>query len=173
MIAIDTNLLVYSHIRQSPWYARASQLIADIAASGAQWAIPAHCLTEFFSIATHRRIFKPPSTPNEAVTQIDAWLSSPTVTVLGENAATWAIQRDLVLAAKLVGPAIHDARIAAVCIQHDVAELWTSDRDFNRFPQLRTRNPLVDPLPKRANEPRARYRVERRGRPAVRPITTR
>jgi len=44
---------------------------------------------------------------------------------------------------KLAGPMIHDARIAAICLQHQVSELWTVDRDFSRFPSLKTRNPLV------------------------------
>ncbi len=38
---------------------------------------------------------------------------------------------------------IHDARIAAICIQNSVAALWTADRDFSRFASLKTRNPLV------------------------------
>jgi toxin-antitoxin system PIN domain toxin len=173
MIAIDTNLLVYAHIPQSPWNARVHSLLGDLIASGARWAIPVHCLTEFFSIVTNTRIYKPGTSAKDALAQVDEWLAAPAVAVLGEDAATWAIQRDLVLANKIVGPKVHDARIAAVCIQHDVAELWTSDRDFGRFPQLRTRNPLVDPLPTRAGESRARYRVERRGRPPVRTVTTR
>jgi len=44
---------------------------------------------------------------------------------------------------KVAGPRIHDARIAAVCLAHGVTELWTADRDFSRFPALRTRNPCV------------------------------
>jgi predicted nucleic acid-binding protein len=39
--------------------------------------------------------------------------------------------------------AIHDARIAAICLQHGVSELWTADRDFSRFPKVKVRNPLV------------------------------
>ena len=42
-----------------------------------------------------------------------------------------------------VRPAFHDARIAAICLSHGVRELWTADRDFGRFPDLRVRNPLV------------------------------
>jgi len=38
---------------------------------------------------------------------------------------------------------VHDARNAALCLQHGVTELWSADRDFSRFPSLRTRNPLV------------------------------
>jgi predicted nucleic acid-binding protein len=42
------------------------------------------------------------------------------------------------------GAQVHDARIAALCLHHGVTELWTADRDFGRFPELRTRNPLID-----------------------------
>ena len=34
-------------------------------------------------------------------------------------------------------------RIAAICLSNGVSELWTADRDFSRFPALRTRNPAL------------------------------
>ena len=33
--------------------------------------------------------------------------------------------------------------IAAICLSHGVSELWTADRDFSRFPDLRVCNPLI------------------------------
>ena len=39
--------------------------------------------------------------------------------------------------------AIHDARIAALCLHHGVTQLWSADRDFTRFPALAVRNPLL------------------------------
>jgi predicted nucleic acid-binding protein len=38
---------------------------------------------------------------------------------------------------------VHDARIAALCVQHGVRELYSADRDFSRFPQIAVRNPLI------------------------------
>ena len=52
-------------------------------------------------------------------------------------------------ASGVTGPKIHDARIAALCLDHGVDELWTSDRDFSRFRALRVRNPLVNPRARR------------------------
>jgi len=46
---------------------------------------------------------------------------------------------------RATGGAMHDARIAAICLDHGVTELLTADRDFSRFPGLRVRNPLVTP----------------------------
>jgi hypothetical protein len=48
-----------------------------------------------------------------------------------------------VTAGNIIGGRIHDARVAALCLYHGVRELWTADRDFSMFPQLKTHNPLV------------------------------
>lgn len=52
---------------------------------------------------------------------------------------------ELITAGRVTGPKIHDARIAASCLDHGIDELWSTDRDFSRFPTLRVRNPLVNP----------------------------
>jgi predicted nucleic acid-binding protein len=49
----------------------------------------------------------------------------------------------LALPAMARAGAIRDARIAAICLSHGVAELWSADRDFSRFPALAVRNPLI------------------------------
>ena len=70
-------------------------------------------------------------------------MSAPHLHLLSESPGYFEKLRNLALAAKLSGPRIHDARIAALCLHHGVRELWTADRDFSIFPQLKTRNPLV------------------------------
>ena len=50
----------------------------------------------------------------------------------------------MIIAERIAGGQIHDARIAALCQLHGIEELWTADRDFSRFPDLRVRNPLID-----------------------------
>jgi predicted nucleic acid-binding protein len=44
---------------------------------------------------------------------------------------------------RIAGAQVHDARVAALCQQHGVRELWSADRDFSRFAGLTTVNPLV------------------------------
>lgn len=143
MIALDTNLLVYAHREDSPFHEAAVRQVAECAESRAPWAIPWPCLHEFFAIVTHARIYNPPSTAAQAMAQIDAWLESPSLVLLAETDAHWAGLRELLVKAKVAGPAVHDARIAALCLQHGVRELWTADRDFGRYPKLRVRNPLA------------------------------
>lgn len=143
MIAADTNLLVYAHRKDNPFHAAARSAVASLAEGRASWAIPWPCLHEFYSVVTHPRIYSPPSTPAEAVTQIDYWLESPRLLLLSENGEHWTQLRGLIGKARPQGPMVHDARIAALCLCHGVRELWSADRDFSRFPDLRVRNPLV------------------------------
>ena len=49
------------------------------------------CLHEFYSVATHSRIYDPPSSPAEAISQIAAWLESPSVTPLSEGETYWPV----------------------------------------------------------------------------------
>jgi predicted nucleic acid-binding protein len=121
-----------------------------------------HCLVEFYAKVTHPRVYKPASTTAQALEQVEIWFESPSLQVLTESAQTWSVTRDLLAAAQIAGDPAYDARIAAVCLQHGVTELWTTDRDYLRFPALRVRNPLIDIQPTRAGERPATYGVPRR-----------
>ena len=75
---------------------------------------------------------------------MDAWLESPRAVLLAESGTHWATLRAALEAGRISGPQVHDARIAALCIDHGIDELWTADRDFSRFPGVRVRNPLIE-----------------------------
>ena len=55
--------------------------------------------------------------------------------------------RALLRNGRIAGPRVHDARIAALCIEHGARELWSADRDFNRFSGLTVINPLMKERP--------------------------
>jgi uncharacterized protein len=142
VIAVDTNILVYAHRRDSPFHDAAARRLTDLAEGTSPWAIPWPCIHEFFSVATHPRIYDPPTTTGLACAQISAWLESPSLVLISEGSTHWPTLRTLVDAGQVTGPLVHDARIAALCLAHGVTELWTLNRDFSRFPALETRNPL-------------------------------
>jgi toxin-antitoxin system PIN domain toxin len=143
MIALDTNILIALHRSDAPGHAVATQAYHDAGGDHAPWALPWPCVHEFIGIATHARIFAPPSTLAQAVEVIARWQTRPAVHFLHEDETYWSELTRLLAGAGITGPRIHDARIAALCLHHGVRELWTADRDFSRFPRLRTRNPLV------------------------------
>lgn len=143
MIALDTNLLVYAHREEASLHQAAFEAVRGLAEGRAPWAIPWPCLHEFLAIVTHSRIFAPATPLARALDQVAAWLASPTLVVLSESAGYWQRLRQVVTKGRVTGAQVHDARVAALCLHHGVAELWSADRDFSRFPALRTRNPLV------------------------------
>ncbi len=143
MIAVDTNLLVYAHREDSSWHDAAYACIAELAEGQAPWAIPWPCIHEFLAIVTHARIYAPPTPLELAVEQVEAWMESPGLVLLSESEDYWQELRDVLRSGRVSGPQVHDARVAALCGQHGVRELWTADRDFGRFRELTVRNPLV------------------------------
>jgi hypothetical protein len=143
MIAVDSNVLVYAHREDSPWSERAYACLGQLAEGRTPWAIPWPCVHEFLAIVTHSRIYNPPTPLDTALDQVDAWMESPSLVLLSESESYWKEARNILEVGRVTGPQVHDARVAALCRQHGVTELWTADRDFGRFPGITVRNPLV------------------------------
>jgi toxin-antitoxin system PIN domain toxin len=145
MIAVDTNILVYAHREDSSFHDAASRVVRQLAEGRAAWGIPWTCIHEFLAIVTHPRLYLPPTPLPAAVDQVEAWLESPSLALLGETLDHWPALKPLLLQGRIQGAQVHDARVAAIAIAHGVRELWTADRDFSRFDALTVKNPLVRP----------------------------
>ena len=143
MIAVDTNLLVYAHRRESRIGDAAYALMVELAEGDRAWAIPWPCCYEFLSVVTNRRIWRDEATtPDRAWRQFEAWTASPSNRMIGETEDITDTLQRFVRRAHVVGGVVHDARIAALCVAHGVEALLTRDRDYSLFPELRTRNPF-------------------------------
>jgi predicted nucleic acid-binding protein len=136
VIAVNSNLLIYSHREDSKFHTAARGLIDSLRHQPAPWAIPWPCVHEYIGVVTHPNICRPPSSLDQSLAAVDAWLAGGNVHLLSESPGYFEKLRDLARAAKISGPHIHDARIAALCLHHGVSESWTADRDFCAFPRL-------------------------------------
>jgi toxin-antitoxin system PIN domain toxin len=144
MIAVDTNVLVYAHRREASEHAEALRLLRAMAAGLDVWTIPWPCIYEFFSVVTNPRIWKDAaSTPRQAWAQLSAWLDAPGIRVIGETEDFARVLASFLQRARVRGPIVHDARVAAICVAHGVERLLTRDRDFSLFPELRVENPFA------------------------------
>ena len=144
MIAVDTNILVYAHRRESREHQTAAAVLRQLAEGDAVWAIPWPCCYEFLSVVTNPRIWRDnASTPEQAWRQFAAWTAAPSSRLIGETADFTELLGRFAQRPRVLGGIIHDARIAAICVAHGVEELLTRDRDFSLFPELRTRNPIA------------------------------
>lgn len=143
MIALDTNILVHAHRRDASLHEPARDTVKSLAEAIQPWAIVYHSLVEFYGIVTHPKVWTQPSTPEQACRQIQAWKASPSLRILHDSVDSLDHLAELAVKARVQGSLIHDARIAACCLSLGIDELWTVDRDFSRFPTLKTRNPLM------------------------------
>jgi toxin-antitoxin system PIN domain toxin len=156
VIALDTNILVYARRQEAPHHREARTLLVSFAAGDAPWALPWPCVYEYLRVVTHPRVFDPPTRREDAVEDLESLLTSPSLSLLGEGPAHVSRMPDTVTGGDATGNLVHDAHIAALVLEHGVRELWTTDRDFGRFPGLRLRNPFEEPA---VHDRRRRYRA--------------
>jgi uncharacterized protein len=144
VIAVDTNVLVYAHRREASEHDIAFALLRTLAGGDEPWAIAWPSVYEFFSVVTNTRIWKQAaSSPAEAWMQLDAWFKAPGLRMLSEPDDFASVLGGFARRARVRGPVIHDARIAAICVAHGVDKLLTRDRDFSLFPELTVEDPFV------------------------------
>jgi uncharacterized protein len=143
MKAIDTNILVYAHRKDSPWHTRAKAFLEAVLQADENIAVPYHCLIEFFGIVTNPRIFKKPTETDDALGQCQNLLDAPALALLTDSTESFDILAGIVKKARIQGSAVHDARVAALCLENGIRVIYTMDRDFSRFAPLKVENPLL------------------------------
>ena len=143
MRALDTNILVFAEIRSSAHHQAARAILEEVAEGPAPWALPWPCIYEFLRVITHPHVYHPPVPVARALADLRQILDSPSLLLLAETERHSEILEQVVQASGVTGNLMHDAHIAALCLEHGVSELVTGDRDFHRFPGLRIRNPFA------------------------------
>lgn len=143
MIAIDTNIAVYAHRGDVIDHKRAYEALNEALGGPEPVAFPWPVIHEFLAVVTSTRVFRPASGLDSALAQVRHWLNSPRAIVLHETPQHLRVLGEVCTAGRVTGGVIHDAWIAALCLQHGVRVLWSADRDMTRFPSLRVVNPLI------------------------------
>jgi predicted nucleic acid-binding protein len=77
-----------------------------------------------------------------ALADLRSILASPSLVLLSETPRHADVMAGVLDASSATGNLVHDAHIAALCLEHGVSELLTGDRDFSRFPGLRVEHPF-------------------------------
>lgn len=137
MIAVDTNILVYAHRTETPKHKPALEWLHHLTEGDVPWALPVFCLGEFIRVVTHRRIFDPPSTLDQALEALQGLLESPSLRLLTPGPSYFDHLASMLRVSEATGNLVYDAQIAALCREHGVDTILTEDRDFQRFPKLK------------------------------------
>ncbi len=142
MIVLDVNLLMYSYLRASPFHRVASRWFESVLSGSEQVGIPLHSVSGFIRITTHPRFSIGAVDLTTALSAVDSWLAEPNVNLLYPAEQHWPILRKMLIKGQALGDMSSDAHLAAITMENG-GTLYTTDRDFARFPGLRWTNPLA------------------------------
>jgi toxin-antitoxin system PIN domain toxin len=140
VIVLDANILFYSYSTGSPQHQKAQHCVEKLLSGDELVGLPWQTLAAFLRISTNPRL--PGARPaGEAAEEVEKWLGQPNVRLLAPGDDHWRTFRQMVFEGQAFGPMVSDAEIAALTIENG-ALLYSTDRDFARFPGLRWVNPL-------------------------------
>lgn len=143
MILIDANLLLYAYDRSSVQHEQAKGWLQHALSQSEPVRLPWVSILAFLRISTNPRALRYPLSTKEVLAVVSDWLSLPNVNSIEPTDRHFQILSTLLSAGQASASLVTDAHIAALAIEHG-ALLCTSDRDFARFPGVKTFNPLEE-----------------------------
>jgi hypothetical protein len=142
MILVDANVLLHAYDPRSQHHERCRTWVEKALSGEEAVCISWVTLLAFIRISTNPRVYETPLTIAEAVAIVASWLEREAFSVLEAGEQAWEILKGLLVEAQVSGPLVMDAFLAALALENG-ATLATSDRDFSRFPKLRTSDPTA------------------------------
>ncbi len=142
MIVPDANLLIYAVNERSPFHEPARIWIEELLEGNRPVGLAWTVALAFLRVTTRPGVFESPLTVDEALSNLDDWLSHPRVRILTPTEGHWGVFQGLLRAAGTAGNLTSDAHLAAIAIEH-AATVASADNDFRRFPGLDYFNPLA------------------------------
>ena len=142
MIVLDANVLLYAYDSDSDKHAKARAWVEEVFSGASPVGLPWQTVSAFMRIVTNPRLAGKRFTPVEVVEIVDQWVKQPNVRLLGPGDDHWSFLRQMIVDGQVRGPLITDAQLAALTIEYG-GVLYTTDRDFSRFPGLRWKNPIA------------------------------
>ena len=141
MIILDANILLYAYDNASMLHSKARSWVEDVFSGTTPIGLPWQTIDAFLRIMTNSRLPGERFSIGEAARIAELWLEQPNVRPLAPSEDHWPLFRQMLIEGQASGPLVTDAHLAALAIEYG-AVLYTTDRDFARFPGLRWENPL-------------------------------
>ena len=141
MIILDANILLYAYDSASMLHSKARSWVEDVFSGTTPIGLPWQTINAFLRIMTNSRLPGERFSIREAARIAELWLEQPNVRPLAPSEDHWPLFRQMIIEGQASGPLVTDAQLAALAIEYG-GVLYTTDRDFARFPGLRWKNPL-------------------------------
>ena len=142
MILVDTNLLVYASVAAASQHEKAKLWLDNQLNGASSVGIPWASLFRFLRIVTNHRIFNPPTSAKDAWGVVEYWLDCSPVWIPQPAEKHRQILARLYDQTSPQGNLVPDTHLAALAIEHGLT-IFSTDRDFSRFPEVKWQNPLL------------------------------
>jgi hypothetical protein len=140
MLMVDVNVLVYAFRQDSPHHEPAIAWLEELINGDEAYAVADLVLSGFLRVVTHPRVFKIPSSMDEALAFSGQVRTRPQCVIVWPGPRHWELFTRLCRTAGVRGNLVPDAYLAALAIESG-NEWITTDRGYGRFPGLRWRVP--------------------------------
>jgi uncharacterized protein len=138
---LDLNVLVSAHRKDIPGHAEMFKYLSGLRSGHQFFGVPELVLSGVIRISTNSRVFKVPSTSEEALNFNASITLAPKCLLVRPSETHRRVFENLVRQIGARGNLVPDAYLAAMAIDQGF-EFITNDADFGRFPGLTWRKPL-------------------------------
>jgi toxin-antitoxin system PIN domain toxin len=142
VIVPDANVLIYAYDSEAVQHRAARAWLEKVLSGSEVFGLPLQTISAFIRISTNSRLTVDRFPMERAIGVVQHWTGLRQVRLLSPSDRHWSIFRQMLIEGQVRGPLTTNAALAALTIEYG-GVLYTTDRDFARFPGLRWVNPLA------------------------------
>ena len=144
MILMDVNVFVHAFRRDMPDHARYRSWLQGVVGSPQAFGVCDLVLSGFLRVVTHPKIFKQPSSWDEACNFVQVIRERTNCRHVDFGDRHWGIFTDLCRKSAARGNLVPDAHLVALMQQHGISTIWSRDRDLRKFDGITVKDPFAD-----------------------------
>lgn len=142
-IFIDTNILIYANVPDSPFHEAAVAKVRNLQLSGIEICISRQVIREYLVTMTRPGNFIENVDQEVVISELQKFEES--FTIFDEKADVTKCLLGLLKSYPIAGKQVHDANIVATMLTHNISTLLThNEKDFKRFADRITLVGLAD-----------------------------
>lgn len=141
-ILFDTNILIFAHNLDSPFYEEANNLQESVNQGFLKGALAVQNLLEFYSTITNQNAIRNSLAPEYALKEINKYLISP-FEIIFPTGNEIRVVNHLLADKQILGRKIFDVYIVATMLANGIRTIYThNEKDFKIFKEVEVINPF-------------------------------
>jgi predicted nucleic acid-binding protein len=141
-VFVDTNILVYANLAQSPFHSQAVHRLRELEGHGCALTASRQVLREYLAVMSRPDVFTEAIPLSSLIMDVKNFAAG--LVILDDTELVTCKLLELIERFSVTGKQVHDANIVATMLVHDLPTLLTHNtKDFTRYHTLFDTLPLV------------------------------